>query len=114
MYNINLQVYYKCGGWSIDFKKTIESPFTPFYGLNILVNRKTEHFIRLVDNDYQNTAIIWDDEYKDFDIIITHYWMPGITDTSVVDDALEVHKDWLRTDNTDINKFKSILNRNND
>ena len=101
MYNINLQVYYKCGGWSIDFKKTIELPFAPFYGLNILVNRKTEHFIRLVDNDYQNTTIIWDDDYKDFD-------------TSVVDDALETHKDWLRTDKTDINRFKSVLNRNND
>ena len=112
MHKVEIWENYHFGGWTLSFMKEIELPFVPFYGL--VINDHTddhEHDIELVTHDYCRTRIDWSLQKQKFSVDVRHVWKHPVRD-DVVDEVLEIHKEWTRNDRTNVDDLKSLMNRN--
>lgn len=108
-------ISYGYGAWKIRFKKEFNLPFVPFYDIILYDNNDGyENTIRLGNTDYQTTDIMYDTNSNKFNISVRNVWRQPVSDTTI-DDILKMFENthWIRTDNTDISKFKELMNRNN-
>ena len=53
-----IYVTYRYGGWYLSFKKEIELPFTPFYGLGLMFEK--EHSFHITNDKYTTSTIYYD------------------------------------------------------
>jgi hypothetical protein len=101
-------VSFNYGGWSLVFSKYYELPFTPFFGLGIIINNKKEYIIKLENDNYCSTDISWNIEKQQFDINVRNIWRHPVTNDTI-DYELEIFSDWKRHDNTNIQDFKELM-----
>lgn len=98
------------GAWNLSFYKLVNLPFTPFLGLNIIVDNKKEHIIKLENNDYCKTVISYNLEEDQFEIDVRNTWKYPVTDDEI-GSVLVQFSDWERMDFTNIPSLKELMSR---
>ncbi len=106
-----IHVSFNYGGWSISFKKNFNLPFAPFYGLRLLFNENEERVLVFDNNDYCTTLIDYNTISERFEVDVRNVWKQPVRD-DVVDDILKEYAFWTRTDITNIDDLKELMNRN--
>lgn len=101
-------VSYNYGGSSLVFSKTIDLPFTPFFGMGIIINDEKKYSIKLENNSYCSTGIDWNIDKNQFKINAINTWYRTVQD-SVIDNVLDMFSDWERHDQTDITALKELM-----
>lgn len=101
------------GAWHLSFKKIFDLEFAPFYNLDLMdLNDDYENIIHIKNNDYYRSIIYYDVNKKEFEVDVTELWKRPVRD-DVIDDIIEKFKksEWERTDNTNIDQLKELMNR---
>ena len=101
------------GAWGLSFEKTFELPCAPFYDLILFEDDTNENTIEFSNNDYGHSTRIYFNVKEDiFFVDVREYWKHPVRD-DVVDDMLEkfTSSGWKRTDTTDVNQLKELMNR---
>lgn len=106
MYKVEIWENYNYGGWTLSFMKEIELPFAPFHGL--VINEQEDHDIEFATHEYCTTRIDWSLENQKFSVDVRHVWKRPVTNETV-DDIIEIHNSWTRTDNTDVDELKKLM-----
>ena len=105
-------VSYNYGGSTLVFSKTIDLPFTPFFGMGIVINEEKGYTIKLENKSYCNTIIDWNTLRQQFEVRIRNIWYRTVQD-SVIDKVLDMFSDWERHDQTDITALKELMVKDN-
>lgn len=104
------QIYtsYNYGGWSLVYKKIIELPFVPFFGLGIITDDEKEYEVKLVNNNYCTTTIDYNLQKQQFEIDIINVWKQPVSDETI-DEVIEQFSDWEQIHQTNISDLKKLM-----
>jgi hypothetical protein len=104
------QIYtsYNYGGWSLVYKKIIELPFVPFFGLGIITNDEKEYEVKLENNNHCTTIIDYNLQKQQFEIDIRNVWKQPVSDETI-DEVIEQFSDWEQIHQTNISDLKKIM-----
>ena len=102
------------GAWGLGFEKIFELPCAPFYDMILFEDEnENENSIRFSNDDCGHSAEIYFNVKEDnFFVDVREHWKYPVRD-DVVDDMLEkfTSSGWKRTDTTDVNQLKELMNR---
>ena len=112
---VQVWVSYNYGAYSLKFVKDFDLPFAPFYNMVLFDtsdNFTDENDIRLVNNDYCDTNIIWYATDEFFEVDVRNIWKHPVTD-STIDDIIKKFfaTKWDREDTEDIAKLKQLMKK---
>lgn len=102
---VDIWLSFNYGGWSLQFSKAVDLPFTPFYGMWLTID---DNQIQFDTNDFKLTIINYDLSTGGFEINLREYWKRPVSDETI-DDIIETYKDWERQDNTNIKELKALM-----
>ena|ERR1035437_833842 len=104
-------VSFNYGGSSMVYRKTIDLPFIPFFGLEIITNDEKEYVIKLENNDYCAAKIYFNLEKQQFEINVKNHWKYPVTDETV-DYVVEQFSDWEQVHISNIASLKELMSEN--
>jgi hypothetical protein len=111
-----INVSFNYGFYLLEFSKTFNLDFAPFYNLIISDTKNdTDNNIELSNNDYCSTMIYYNTPFGEerfFSIDVRNHWKWPVTD-QVIDETLYAFSEtgWRRTDTTNIKELKELMNR---
>lgn len=103
-----IYVSYTYYGKSLNFRRTFELPFVPFFGMKLTFDDENEWEICLDNDNYCTTSIDYNLEKKQFEIYVRNVWRQPILD-EVIDETIEKYSSWERIDNTNIGDLKELM-----
>ena len=112
-HRVEIWVSYHYGGLYLGFSKSFDLPFVPFVGLILTDKYKDEeNEIRLEENKYCHTTIMYDIREDNFLVDVRNVW-PRAASIEVIDNALDTFKKtgWIREDNTNLDDLKELMIR---
>lgn len=95
-------------GRNLIFFKSIELPFTPFFGMGILTKMDGDVTVSLENSDTCLTEIIWNTTEQKFEVFVRNMWKYPVSDETL-DETLDLFSEWGRVDRTNINDFKELM-----
>ncbi len=101
-------VSFNYGVWALAYSKTIELPFAPFIGLNIIFDDEMERSVTLENNDYCRTIISYNLEKNQFEINIINSWRKSIS-IETFDGIIEEFSSWEKQHNENIEDFRNLI-----
>ena len=107
-----IHVSFNYGYHSLIFKKILDLPFSPFYGLSITIDSEKEYNIVLENNDYCTTIIDWDFQKNRFFVDIRNSWKYEVS-PETIDDIFKKFLSWERLDSINIEELKKLMINNN-
>lgn len=113
IYKIDFWVSYYYGAYTLRFRKEIEMPCAPFFGMWIIEeDEDTDTHYELVNNDYTQTLICYNLKSGQFEINVRNSWTRGV-DSDYLDSTIETHDRfrWEREDSTNIEELKNLMDR---
>lgn len=110
---IDIWVSFNYGGWMLSFSKTIELPFVPFYGLQLIENDdEHENIIKIETTEFQEALIYYYVGSDQIEINVRERWKRPVSDETI-DETIEIynHFKWIRHDTTNVDELKALMKR---